>query len=499
MGITAASGFGVASASSGSCSVNTNPNPITQNTLIIAFAFEETTGAAGVVSDNGVDGAAYTLIATENVGGGILTAWIRNAVWGNVSTIATFTYTGGGSGTKSALFIEELQGVFAAGSAAVRQIASNAGSSGATPSCTFGVTPLTPDAVWTGGAQSNAAQLSTPSGYSGGTARTATGISLLEAYKLSSVGITTTWGAAAIASWWTMAIELIPMGQGSDMGRPSLYTGVKQSGAWSYTFNAGTRRKSGQKMLYSTLQNAAVEIDVVLIDTVTGQGFLGLASQVVSQIRNPGGNFATFSPTSVTSRGNGHFSVVIPGSATSALGINALRFTTSSAQAQPMAQANDDYSLDVVAYNKQDGVRLGLSALPNAAAGANTGLPVVGSQVPNANAGANGGLPVQGGAIPNAGANAVGGLPIVTAVSQGTGGGQIKPNSMLDNYVYGVSSGSTGKAVSWRVRVFASKAACDAATAGNPNNTDNEVERYLGSSTYNTDGTLASYKFDKDL
>jgi hypothetical protein len=44
-----------------------------------------------------------------------------------------------------------------------------------------------------------------------------------------------------------------------------------------------------------------------------------------------------------------------------------------------------------------DSVRLGLTALPNATAGANTGLPVVGTQIPNANAAANGGLPTVNG------------------------------------------------------------------------------------------------------
>jgi len=43
--------------------------------------------------------------------------------------------------------------------------------------------------------------------------------------------------------------------------------------------------------------------------------------------------------------------------------------------------------------DRTDAVRGGMTALPNAAAGANTGLPVVGTQVPNATAGASGGLP----------------------------------------------------------------------------------------------------------
>jgi hypothetical protein len=48
------------------------------------------------------------------------------------------------------------------------------------------------------------------------------------------------------------------------------------------------------------------------------------------------------------------------------------------------------------AADPADGIAFGLTALPSAAAGANTGLPVVGSQVPNANAGASGGLLING-------------------------------------------------------------------------------------------------------
>ena len=48
------------------------------------------------------------------------------------------------------------------------------------------------------------------------------------------------------------------------------------------------------------------------------------------------------------------------------------------------------------AADPTDSVRFGLTALPNATAGANTGLPVVGTQVPNATAGASGGLLISG-------------------------------------------------------------------------------------------------------
>ncbi len=52
--------------------------------------------------------------------------------------------------------------------------------------------------------------------------------------------------------------------------------------------------------------------------------------------------------------------------------------------------------VDLVAYDPMDTVRLGLTALPNAVAGANTGLPVVGTQIPNATAGAANGLFIAG-------------------------------------------------------------------------------------------------------
>lgn len=75
--------------------------------------------------------------------------------------------------------------------------------------------------------------------------------------------------------------------------------------------------------------------------------------------------------------------------------------------------------LQVVAADLEDGVRLGLTALPNAAAGANTGLPVVGTQVPNATAGASGGLLISGS---NSGTTTLDALTISGAMSiNGTG------------------------------------------------------------------------------
>lgn len=77
--------------------------------------------------------------------------------------------------------------------------------------------------------------------------------------------------------------------------------------------------------------------------------------------------------------------------------------------------------IELTATDNQDSVRAGMTALPNAAAGANTGLPVVGTQVPNATAGANNGLPTVGAQVPNATAGAASGLAIVgSAMALGT-------------------------------------------------------------------------------
>jgi hypothetical protein len=429
MAITVASSFGSATASSGSVS----PGSITptQNSLIVVFAFEVTAGAHGTVSDNGVDGAGYTLLASVQCAGGWLTAWMRNELWGNVSAAGTIAYTGGGTGTAAAITIQQLVGANAPGGVCLLQHATNFGGTGAAPSAVFGSTPKASSAVFVCAAQRNSTAPTPPTAIpGGGLSESSTNISMVQNEALSNYGsATVTWGGLALAAWAAISLEIMNMGEGTDQGRPAQTLGSKSVGGWSYTFTAGSRRRIGEKLLIHVLQNNAIEIDVRLIDSSTGNAFLGLASQVVSQIRNPGGNFATFTPTSVTSRGNGHFSVVIPASATGVQGFNRLRFSTTPALGQPMAQPAEDYALDV--------------------------SPVA--------------------------------------------GGQIKPNSMIDNYGYGSSGGSSGKATSWRLRVFASEAAFNAATAGNPDNTDGEIERYIGSATYNTNGTLASYGHVKVL
>jgi hypothetical protein len=70
------------------------------------------------------------------------------------------------------------------------------------------------------------------------------------------------------------------------------------------------------------------------------------------------------------------------------------------------------------AADPTDSVRFGLTALPNAAAGANTGLPVVGTQVPNATAGASNGLLISG---TNSGTTTLGAFTITGSMTVSDG------------------------------------------------------------------------------
>lgn len=112
-------------------------------------------------------------------------------------------------------------------------------------------------------------------------------------------------------------------------------------------------------------------------DHVTGQ--TGLTPTVT--LSKAGGAFA--SPAgAVTEIANGWYKVA--GNATDTGTLGPLILHATGTAADPV-----DILYGVVAFDPQDSVRAGLTALPNAAAGANTGLPVVGTQLPLA-LGANG-------------------------------------------------------------------------------------------------------------
>lgn len=92
----------------------------------------------------------------------------------------------------------------------------------------------------------------------------------------------------------------------------------------------------------------------------------------------------------VTEVSSGWYKLAANATDSNTIGLLALHATGTAADPTDMIAAN------IVAYDPDDAVRLGLTALPNATAGANTGLPVVGTQVPNATAGASAGLLISG-------------------------------------------------------------------------------------------------------
>jgi hypothetical protein len=107
--------------------------------------------------------------------------------------------------------------------------------------------------------------------------------------------------------------------------------------------------------------------------------------------------------------------------------------------------------LELTAVDNQDAVRAGLTALPNATAGANTGLPVVGTQVPNATAGASGGLLISGS---NSGTTTLGALTVTGATTL-TGnvllsdGLEIAAPSTANRDGLKITGAGTGAAVNW--------------------------------------------------
>lgn len=117
-------------------------------------------------------------------------------------------------------------------------------------------------------------------------------------------------------------------------------------------------------------QSAARTVMVYMVrsdDHVTGMPGLTLTVSA----SKAGGAFATISPT-VTDRGNGWYSIALTSAHTDTLGDLAIMCTATGADPALVV-------LDVVAYDPADSTRLGLAALPNAAAASAGGIITSGS------------------------------------------------------------------------------------------------------------------------
>ena len=195
--------------------------------------------------------------------------------------------------------------------------------------------------------------------------------------------------------------------------------------------------------------NSSITISVFMQDIDTGLAKDGLTLTI--QQKKPGAGWVTVTPT-VTARTNGRYDLSLTNVHTNVVGVSDFWVTA------PGAVDNNDLQIEVTNVDLFDAVRGGLTALPNATAAA------------------------------------VGGLAVITAIGQGTGG-QIKANSFNDKYVYDTS----GRMTSCRMRVFANKTTADTASDSDADGAHGEVERFRVTVTYNTDGTIKTYEYGKEL
>ncbi len=133
----------------------------------------------------------------------------------------------------------------------------------------------------------------------------------------------------------------------------------------------------GNIMLDAT-QNVAKHVSVVLRDA-TGNGAVinsfVLASLVFKIKKGGTTTYSTITPVATAVGTTGLLDIALTASHLDTLGVAAINITGAG------ILTNDDLFVDVVAINKNDAVRSGLTALPNATAGASGGLPTFDSNL----------------------------------------------------------------------------------------------------------------------
>lgn len=129
----------------------------------------------------------------------------------------------------------------------------------------------------------------------------------------------------------------------------------------------------GISMMEAT-QNVAKRFSTVLRDAGTGLGALltpAVLSSVQVQIKKGGlVAYSVITPTLTSVGTSGLVDVAFTSSHLDTLGVAAVNITG------PGLLPNDELFVDVVAFNKNDPVRAGLTSLPNASAGTSLGLPL---------------------------------------------------------------------------------------------------------------------------
>ena len=186
-------------------------------------------------------------------------------------------------------------------------------------------------------------------------------------------------------------------------------------------------------------QNVAQVIPVFMRGFDSALGATGLAAALVFQIRKPGSAFTTVTPA-VTERGNGWYDVAFTAPMFDTLGLMPARITANTGPGQPGVVENDEIVFNVTAINKYDGVRAGLTALPNATAGSLGGLPTNAIRTNTAQGGGNGVNQI----VLDAGASSLDGFysrDMIT-ITSGTGAGQSR---FIASYVGSTRTATTNK------------------------------------------------------
>lgn len=161
--------------------------------------------------------------------------------------------------------------------------------------------------------------------------------------------------------------------------RRTMKAGVADRTVYFVVYDSSS--STGARLTTLAFDTASLDCEYTRSGVAQTSGGITLATQTAGGAHTDGGFVHV---------GKGAYRLDLPDAATAA-GVAYVRVDCDGAANMVPATVE----IELVAYDPQSGTNLGLSSLPTANAGANTGLPVVGSQIPNANASAAGGLPTR--------------------------------------------------------------------------------------------------------
>lgn len=223
-------------------------------------------------------------------------------------------------------------------------------------------------------------------------------------------------------------------------------------------------------------QGVAKSFSVIMRDPSTGFGapLPGsiLGGLIVLMKKGGATSYVTITPTLAAVGSSGLLNLALTASHLDTLGVAAINITG------PGVLPNDDLFIDVVAFDKNDGVRGGLTALPNAAAGTTSGLPLK-SDIPSA-------ASIRDAILDAArtGHVALGSIGEAIALSASL----LQGNFYIDQTDNSSPNGQTAA----RLRCFSSGVAAAAATSGGSG--EGEFATFLVTTTYTGPGKVDTHR-----